>query len=90
MTINEYIQQEAEKEYPILPFSLKNDKLNKARYSGLSKGLDIGMKFAEWCKKDGKKFNDNGKLWRLRSDIFQLYTTKQLLEIFIDHLNKKG
>ena len=89
MTIEQYIQQEV-KDQPVLfteQRAYKNGRIN-----GIERGLDIGMRFAEWCSSEDFEYeNEDGiNSWFHINDYLgsTRYTTAQLLEIFLDHLNK--
>ena len=88
MTINEYIQQEEHKYY--IKQELGYDLVSSTFCDGLSHGLDIGMRFSEWASTSYEYSPDHDYWLKLVNGEWVSYTTKQLLEIFIDHLNKKG
>jgi hypothetical protein len=74
--------------YPTIPTAIVhydyNDIVEYQREAWLS-GLQVGAEFAEWCWLNGWNFDDKDNEWYDCSDNRndKLYTTAELLEIFL-------
>lgn len=95
-----YVKQQADKAFPLpdedrefTANGFATAGANQGYASGLTFGLELGMRFSEWAVINKYKWSIRHQTWYRKSGpskYYTGYTTAELMAEFLKHENQKG